>query len=594
MGIFTKKHSIGKTIADLRKAKGWTQIELAEKLQVSDKAISKWEKDNGSPSIEFFPLLAELFDVSIDYLMTGKATEKEVIIMSKAELCAKNDDVSLLKDIDFNLKDEKSKTLIDYIVQYNSEKVFVAFCEMNKNYPYISKFAIADALKFCIVLNRLDLLNRSHFMLSRSQRIELADALTILESLPKREEERFQHDSRNRMSCIITDELLNIIVCDNRISEETLLILLGNQRKRKCVWYTVFPFLIHQAYMNKKFDMLDRLLRLSTESNERGFSNFPHGSKNNYYVSQEYTNNGHGFVRIIDETIKLALENGNFDYVEKFNKINEAINKQYGFTSYVATKDEIKVAKMRLDKSCTPDDIAIQSSIHNGILNIDEIIATNNYELIKKALSIYPIHIVEYLQNLYNAGQYREIFEWAVDNGNGLADALMSKSDLHIKYVILSDCLRNSSYINFKYLTLPQYKPTSPNYTIATWEQVGIAIKNAKQKVLSHCAEKFDRSAILSELSKEYFELELSKGNTDIVVIKLCVRMEAILRSKGCEGTFEEMLSKYCDSINDNNIISLLHKLRMNRNAIVHSERNVEKLTADELANCIKYICELA
>jgi transcriptional regulator with XRE-family HTH domain len=32
MGLFGKKHSIGKTIAELRKAKGWTQIELAEKL----------------------------------------------------------------------------------------------------------------------------------------------------------------------------------------------------------------------------------------------------------------------------------------------------------------------------------------------------------------------------------------------------------------------------------------------------------------------------------------------------------------------------------------------------------------------------------
>lgn len=39
MGLFTKKHSIGKTIAELRKEKGWTQIELAEKLQVSDKGL---------------------------------------------------------------------------------------------------------------------------------------------------------------------------------------------------------------------------------------------------------------------------------------------------------------------------------------------------------------------------------------------------------------------------------------------------------------------------------------------------------------------------------------------------------------------------
>ena len=65
-------HSIGKTIAELRKEKGWTQVDLAEKLQVSDKAVSKWEKDDSFPSIEFFPILAQLFGVSIDYLMTGK------------------------------------------------------------------------------------------------------------------------------------------------------------------------------------------------------------------------------------------------------------------------------------------------------------------------------------------------------------------------------------------------------------------------------------------------------------------------------------------------------------------------------------------
>ena len=44
-----EKHSVGQTIAALRKKKGWTQVELAEKLQVSDKAVSKWEKDDSYP-----------------------------------------------------------------------------------------------------------------------------------------------------------------------------------------------------------------------------------------------------------------------------------------------------------------------------------------------------------------------------------------------------------------------------------------------------------------------------------------------------------------------------------------------------------------
>ena len=60
------KHSIGKTIAELRKAKGWTQIELAERLNISDKAVSKWESEAGYPEITMFPQLANLFEGSID------------------------------------------------------------------------------------------------------------------------------------------------------------------------------------------------------------------------------------------------------------------------------------------------------------------------------------------------------------------------------------------------------------------------------------------------------------------------------------------------------------------------------------------------
>lgn len=67
------EHSIGQTVANLRKERGWTQSELADRLQVSNKTVSKWEQDGGAPSVEFYPRLAELFEVTIDYLMTGKS-----------------------------------------------------------------------------------------------------------------------------------------------------------------------------------------------------------------------------------------------------------------------------------------------------------------------------------------------------------------------------------------------------------------------------------------------------------------------------------------------------------------------------------------
>lgn len=112
------EHSIGKTIATLRKSKGWTQVELAEKLNVSDKTISKWESEAGFPEISQLPVLATLFKVSIDYLMTGKITEKEVVTISKAELCAKNDDVVLAKEVKDLPKDENGKNIVDYILRY--------------------------------------------------------------------------------------------------------------------------------------------------------------------------------------------------------------------------------------------------------------------------------------------------------------------------------------------------------------------------------------------------------------------------------------------------------------------------------------------
>lgn len=64
-------HSLGNTIAKLRKKHGLTQLSLAEKLNVSDKAVSKWENGAGYPEITILPKLSEIFGVSVDYLLKG-------------------------------------------------------------------------------------------------------------------------------------------------------------------------------------------------------------------------------------------------------------------------------------------------------------------------------------------------------------------------------------------------------------------------------------------------------------------------------------------------------------------------------------------
>lgn len=80
------ENSIGERIVGLRKKKGLTQLQLAEKLNISDKAVSKWESGKGDPSVEMLGLLSEFFDCSIDYLVKGKDNVKEVIVKQNVEI----------------------------------------------------------------------------------------------------------------------------------------------------------------------------------------------------------------------------------------------------------------------------------------------------------------------------------------------------------------------------------------------------------------------------------------------------------------------------------------------------------------------------
>ena len=67
-----KKQTFGAMLAALRKEKGMTQLELAEQMGVTDKAVSKWERDLSFPDVTSLPRLAEILEVSVDELMQGK------------------------------------------------------------------------------------------------------------------------------------------------------------------------------------------------------------------------------------------------------------------------------------------------------------------------------------------------------------------------------------------------------------------------------------------------------------------------------------------------------------------------------------------
>ena len=60
---------LGQRINQLRIASGWSQVQLAEKLNISKQTVSNWENENIQPSIEMLVRIAKLFHVSTDYLL---------------------------------------------------------------------------------------------------------------------------------------------------------------------------------------------------------------------------------------------------------------------------------------------------------------------------------------------------------------------------------------------------------------------------------------------------------------------------------------------------------------------------------------------
>ena len=641
-----ENHSIGKTIAELRKAKEWTQVELAERLNISDKAVSKWESEAGYPEITMFPRLADLFGVSIDYLMTGKEVQPEIITMSKAELCAKNDDITLLKEIDFSQKDESNKCLIDYIKQYESLNVFAALCAADDRAK--GAFDLLTFLKFCLLSNHLELLNKKGFWLKPricSYRFDSPE--DIMGLMPVGALEHFgQRQGNDQYVCVLPDDFFTMIATDKRINEATIDFLLGKQRGRKCVWYHAFPYLIDACYEVGNTDLLERLLTLSEENNQYAYDNLKDKRNyvyNYYFIGFQYSKGGHGLVRILDKTLREALQKNDFEMIDRMNSLNRGVI-SWGFNCGVVSDDEIRVAKLKLDKSVSKQEVLVQSAIHDGIIDINELLAVDDIDLIEKTLKEYPVSKFEQIAGIHEklrqalaSENWRYIFEYAVDKKaepllqyviKGEEDRIRhwidekdkiplganTTQDLFLrfesknpngKYLNLRTQTKFSGTIAHSPRTAYQNQDSSIIYTMTDLVEY---ISLCKKQVVDDFKANHNAGEVIEELNEEFFRNELAKGNDELVAIKLCVRLEAVLKSKyHYEGDFSEMLERFCKEQGKHlfddgwgymvprmrNFVPYLQKLRKYRNSIVHSEKKVDKMTKEEFEFCIKYICGL-
>lgn len=97
--------TLGERIHDLRKQKGLSQEQLAERLNMSRQSVAKWEQNGCEPNIQCLIAMSEIFETSLDYLLAGKAPEdkpseiireKETVLVKEKDHLLDKTDIILL------------------------------------------------------------------------------------------------------------------------------------------------------------------------------------------------------------------------------------------------------------------------------------------------------------------------------------------------------------------------------------------------------------------------------------------------------------------------------------------------------------------
>ena len=158
--------TIGKRIAALRREKGFKQDDLAQLLEVSPQAVSKWENDLTCPDISLLPKLARILGVSVDELLSGKQEQQSVVTLVPEEQRKDIKDMMLRVIVDSSQGDKVRVNLPMALVQLT--------IEMGMEMPQIS---CGDALKDIDWKQIMELVR--HGAMGNLVEVESADGDTI-------------------------------------------------------------------------------------------------------------------------------------------------------------------------------------------------------------------------------------------------------------------------------------------------------------------------------------------------------------------------------------------------------------------------------
>ena len=599
-----EKHKIGNLIAKLRKDKGWTQKELADKLNVSDKAISKWETNSGEPDKEFLPLLAEVFGISIDYLMTGKEQKAKIIAMNKFEHCCAIDDVKIFNTIDgelLDMPDENGKYFIEYIKKYNCPNVYNEYIKRKNDscgnlenlFNYYGCYEIVE-------------------MMLKYSDIKTLEKIKFFESPFARNHFGYIEGNKYSNPTIfnprITEKAFSLIGEDSAIMEKCLKIHENYKINSPVDWQQVYTTFLTLALKEEKHNLFDKLLNLIIKINEdrivelnrcieksdERYREYKFSIKEVKTISLPYQKSIYHYsvIPIPLSIIEYFLSQGDNEMAKKLNDMNKIIGAPR------ISQNKFEIEELKRKGNVSENDIFILSCMHSGIVDIEELLVCDDIELVKYAFDNYPICLEEHLNNMIKNKDYKKLYQYSVDHYNHFREIanLIDKFDDNSESQLLSTIdrivkkLYEEGYFDFNRKYFIKDVKRSNNYCVSRFTS-----QEVKEKILADLLFEINKNKYKQGLTKEYFESLLSEYNIELLSIKLCKFLETIFKyDYAMEGTFEEMMNEFIINKNIGSSQSdLLHKLRMYRNSVCHPDDANIEVSKEEFESLIDYICKL-
>ncbi len=373
-------NTIGDRIKIKRKELGLTQVEVGEKLHVTDRAVSKWEQNDGNPDFSLLPQLAEILGVTLDYLITGKVVEPLINLddmdaTKRAVYLAERDDIdnftkygyvslaNLCNDVQYGrLNDSPIKKAI---YKHQSVKIFSALMDeflkirpiqwygLYTVMPYIYD-DIDDFVKLCALSNRTDVLDFIGFY-----------TFSLVHKKPQKTDGRMLTRSINEYEAKnvrfrITKDTFEFPFTDERVAEETLAYFATMHfapisYNGKMYKFEMNDEIIGLLYRTRRFNMLTNALE-AMQTNAA------------YYIqNRDKAKCQQIIIQPICTALCEAEQSLDIKWIRLFNDYNKRIA-EVTSCSFLSEED-IAAYEVKAKPGATEDEIIVADNIRLGLLN---------------------------------------------------------------------------------------------------------------------------------------------------------------------------------------------------------------------------------